>query len=93
MLKNVYIGSPENVNFRSFTNSKINLHSCGPNFFSDLNYAGISLEACKENASRYQFSEIANFSDRIVLECLKEIQAIYYQDRRTANIDSNILRI
>lgn len=62
-------------------------------FFPDLNYAGVSLKACKENASLYQFSEIANFSDRIVLEGLKEIQAIYYQDRRIANIDSNILRI
>lgn len=45
-------------------------------FLPDLNCAGVSLEACKENASQYQFSEIENFSDRIVLG-LKEIQAIY----------------
>lgn len=59
---------------------KISLQTWGRNFFFpffflELNYAGISLETCKENAS--QFSEIANFSDRIVLEGLKEIQAIY----------------
>lgn len=45
-------------------------------FPPDLNCAGVSLEACKKNASQYQFSETANFSDRIVLG-LKEIQAIY----------------
>jgi len=52
MLKNLYIGSPANVNFWSFTNSKISLRSWGPNFFVFFfplpNYAGVFLEICKE---------------------------------------------
>lgn len=47
-------------------------------FLENTNYVRFSLEASKENAFQHQFLEIENFSDRIALQGLKEIQAVYY---------------
>lgn len=46
-------------------------------FLETTNYTRFSLEASKENAFQHQFLEIENCSDRIALEVLKEIQAVY----------------
>lgn len=74
------------MNFGLFANLRVSLQSVGLHsfycflflfFFSDLNSARFSLEACKENASQRKFSETEKFGNKIVLEGSKEIQSIY----------------